>query len=1410
MRHAPLLLLLFVSCIRGADLSLPGGVDWGREPIEDASPYRARICLNGVWCFQPGQAAQVQADPAAWGRIRVPGSWRPCALPGLTVRGTGPAWERGLDESPLGVYERDIAIPADWTGRTILLDLRRVSTDATVWLDGRAAGRVAWPGGEVDLTATALPGRTQRLRIEVVAVADSGLVTRYMGQGEGQVLTEKAVLASRGIIGDVLLQSRPSGAHLTGCAIATSVRNRELAVTAEYAGLGAAAPVELAATVRDAAGREVRRFTATVDATAGSGAVRAAWSWPDPELWDLDHPVLYRLELAVRAAGFTDRLDQEFGFREFRIDGKRFLLNEVEIRLRPAPVHAEGLTAGVREHLAGVLVGLRRSGFNMYEMWPWNRDQRGVVAFDDLWCSEADRLGILLIAPALDNADAIGAWDKPEVVARWEQRMADGVRELRNHPSVMMWATGANRFGHGQDQNPLFIGRAGDPDHSGYRRKAEAGRDALRRIRTLDPTRPAITHAGAAVGDVYTINCYLCLIPLQERSEWPARWAEDGNMPLMMVEFGTPLYSTFHRGRRSYPDAEVSEPFYTEYAAIYQGAEAYRLETPEYRGLVSGRFVEGQTWKSWHTTEVAGIHPGFDQLEALFNATSWRTWRTWGVTGGMLPWENGHGWLRRAPQPVPTPAAAWEPGRRGAWLPQLSTALLRYFDPDVMPMTDAGRALVAANGDSLAWIAGAAPDRAGFTDRSCHFRAGSQLAKQSVLINDGRTSESFDLRWHMTVDGKIVAQGQDAGDLPPATTRFSPILADVPTVAVDRTDGAIELDARIGDARFRDRFPVRIFRPLSPIATSIATVDPVGDTTAMLGRIGAATTAWTGGTDRLLVVGRRAISDRSVDAAQIEAFVRAGGRVLMMAQDPGWYADRLGLRLAPQAMRNVFPAIPGHPAIAGLDADDLRDWTGHSRLLPHDEGLSLEQRTPLHGWRWGTRHAVTSAAIEVPMRAGWQPILRCGFDGAYTPLASIRLGSGMIVVCTLDLEDHVAEDPAAERLMRNLLAWTASAPAQPSLPTVYIGGESGAELINEIGIICDRAKSLPADGLVLLGEDADVDAAAGSAFLARGGRILALPGHQERGQLGRRLRRVESFPGSLAVPAWPECAGLWPGELRRRADGPAWLLADDTGTGIAADGLLGLQRSGSGVAVYCQIDPVGLDADRLSWNRTTRWRGLRAIAQLAANLGASFAFDRRIVAPATDAERMAISDGWQAALTQRVRAPMSDGSPPVDPGPSPVALALVKPDADLAALRPVRVPAEWESYGGDWTGADGEAVFRRILDIPASWAGKDLDLALGLIDDFDTVYFDGQIVGRTTSATPAWWTLSRAYIVPGTLVTTGKHTLAVRVFDHGGAGGLFGEASKMRISVRPPENAYRLDWRKDFILGDDPWRYTRW
>ncbi|MDR2086116.1 MAG: sialate O-acetylesterase [Dysgonamonadaceae bacterium] len=117
------------------------------------------------------------------------------------------------------------------------------------------------------------------------------------------------------------------------------------------------------------------------------------------------------------------------------------------------------------------------------------------------------------------------------------------------------------------------------------------------------------------------------------------------------------------------------------------------------------------------------------------------------------------------------------------------------------------------------------------------------------------------------------------------------------------------------------------------------------------------------------------------------------------------------------------------------------------------------------------------------------------------------------------------------------------------------------------------------------------------------------------------------------------------------------------------------------------------------------------------------------------------------------------------------------------------LPCLWEkSKLGD---CDGIIWFRKTIDIPAAWEGKDLKLHLDVIDDSDITYYNGTPVGSTDG-----YETERVYVVPGKTVKKGKAVITVRVTDTGGGGGIYGDATKLFVELDKTEKiALSGDWK---------------
>jgi sialate O-acetylesterase len=119
----------------------------------------------------------------------------------------------------------------------------------------------------------------------------------------------------------------------------------------------------------------------------------------------------------------------------------------------------------------------------------------------------------------------------------------------------------------------------------------------------------------------------------------------------------------------------------------------------------------------------------------------------------------------------------------------------------------------------------------------------------------------------------------------------------------------------------------------------------------------------------------------------------------------------------------------------------------------------------------------------------------------------------------------------------------------------------------------------------------------------------------------------------------------------------------------------------------------------------------------------------------------------------------------IDPAWQQGKLAWAMPGFDDSAWPKMNIPTYWEQAGvPDY---DGTIWFRKKVNMPAGWAGKDLKLNIGAIDDYDDSFFNGTEIGHMEG-----FFYQRSYTIPASLVHAGENTIAVRVFDNGGLGGI--------------------------------------
>ncbi|MGV3616428.1 MAG: sialate O-acetylesterase [Fimbriimonas sp.] len=111
-----------------------------------------------------------------------------------------------------------------------------------------------------------------------------------------------------------------------------------------------------------------------------------------------------------------------------------------------------------------------------------------------------------------------------------------------------------------------------------------------------------------------------------------------------------------------------------------------------------------------------------------------------------------------------------------------------------------------------------------------------------------------------------------------------------------------------------------------------------------------------------------------------------------------------------------------------------------------------------------------------------------------------------------------------------------------------------------------------------------------------------------------------------------------------------------------------------------------------------------------------------------------------------------------------------RPEAADASWKPATVPGRFEARGSTW--------FRREFTLPDPLPAGDGRLLLGQINETDTVWVNGHLLG-TTSFEWAW----RQYVVPREALRAGKNVIAIRVFNPRATGAFLSPAERIVLQT---------------------------
>lgn len=148
-------------CEAQSNAPLPPGVRavWDlATAYRESTPKRERVCLNGLWRWQPVDRKTDSVPSGGSGYFKVPGPWPRTDSNWVDYPSQEhyphPSWkDRDLNSADMAWYQREFTVPGDWAGRRITVYTEYLNSYADVYVDGRNVGAISFPAGEVEITS---------------------------------------------------------------------------------------------------------------------------------------------------------------------------------------------------------------------------------------------------------------------------------------------------------------------------------------------------------------------------------------------------------------------------------------------------------------------------------------------------------------------------------------------------------------------------------------------------------------------------------------------------------------------------------------------------------------------------------------------------------------------------------------------------------------------------------------------------------------------------------------------------------------------------------------------------------------------------------------------------------------------------------------------------------------------------------------------------------------------------------------------------------------------------------------------------------------------------------------------------------------------------------------------------------
>lgn len=397
------------------------------RPASVKDVYSSTISLNGVWQFsaKPEDNFFENTRTLQWSNIMVPGQW---SMQGFKV-----------DSAAYAGYSRTFSVPQDWKGKRTLLRFDGVSSECTVWINGKKIAH--HQGGmtpfEIDVTDNVTSGVNRlALKVRNESLADMlGSLTQYAAHQLG------------GITRKVTLVAVPQ-THITDMRVVTDLdenyRNAtlKLHVTVCNKEKGKSLAPKIRVSLQEMA--KAYEFDLPELSSGEKWTSTLEVQVNNPRKWTNETPNLYELNVELIKKGITqERITKMIGFREVQVQGSELLVNGVPVKLR-----------GVNRHESNPLGGrvldmeLWEKDLDLYLQGNCNFIRTSHYPPAEEFITMCDRKGIFV------EVESPVCWVGHHANKNWKrlnyndqkyfpyilQANMETIQFYRNHPSILFWS----------------------------------------------------------------------------------------------------------------------------------------------------------------------------------------------------------------------------------------------------------------------------------------------------------------------------------------------------------------------------------------------------------------------------------------------------------------------------------------------------------------------------------------------------------------------------------------------------------------------------------------------------------------------------------------------------------------------------------------------------------------------------------------------------------------------------------------------------------------------------------------------------------------------------------------------------------------------------------------------------------